>query len=118
MLAIVLENAPPRLRGYLTRLFLEVRAGVYVGEFSTRVREKVWGVIMEEIEEGNAVIAWSTPNDAGFDFDTCGPNRRMPVLLDGLKLCAFHPEAGSEAAPEHPQEPPKIGKVFDSETTD
>ena len=25
MLVIVLENAPPRLRGYLTRLFLEVR---------------------------------------------------------------------------------------------
>jgi CRISPR-associated protein Cas2 len=118
MLVIVLENAPPRLRGYLTRLFLEVRAGVYVGEFSSRVREKVWGVIMEQIEEGNAVIAWSTPNDAGFDFDTCGPNRRLPVLLDGLKLCAFHPEAASEPPSTHFREPPKFGKVFDSTITE
>ena len=117
MLVIVLENAPPRLRGYLTRLFLEVRAGVYVGEFSSRVREKVWAVIMEEIEEGNAVIAWSSPNDAGFDFDTCGPSRRVPVILDGLKLCAFHPEAGSGSSPTPPEKNPKIGKVFDNDIT-
>ena len=115
MLVIVLENAPPRLRGYLTRLFLEVRAGVYVGDFSSRVREKVWGVILEEIKEGNAVIAWSTPNDAGFDFDTCGPNRRVPVLLDGLKLCAFHPEASAVQSQAPSEKGPEFGKVFDSE---
>jgi len=45
MLVIVLENAPPRLRGYLTRLFLEVRAGVYVGDYSQRVRERTWAVV-------------------------------------------------------------------------
>lgn len=115
MLVIVLENAPPRLRGFLTRLFLEVRAGVYLGEFSTRVREKVWGVILEEIEEGNAVMAWSTPSEAGFDFDTCGPNRRVPVILDGLKLVAFHPEAGLGPAPEGPNLGLHIGKVFDND---
>jgi len=91
MLVIVLENAPPRLRGYLTRLFLEIRAGVYVGDYSERVRERVWDVVEKELEDGDAVMVWSRPNDLGFDFATCGPNRRMPVELDGLKLCAFHP---------------------------
>ena len=93
MLVIVLENAPPRLRGYLTRLFLELRAGVYIGDYSQRVRERIWMVVNEEIGEGNAVLAWSNPNDLGFDFDTCGVNRRVPVELDGLKLCAFVPLA-------------------------
>ena len=65
MLVIVLENAPPRLRGYLTRLFLEVRAGVYVGDYSRRVRERTWVVVKDEIGEGNAVIVWSNPNDLG-----------------------------------------------------
>lgn len=91
MLVIVLENAPPRLRGYLTRLFLEVRAGVYVGDYSQRVRERTWAVVAEQIGDGNAVLAWSNPNDLGFDFDTCGVNRRVPVELDGLKLCSFLP---------------------------
>lgn len=97
MLAIVLENAPPRLRGYLTRLFLEIRAGVYVGDYSERVRERLWVVVKDEIGGGDAVMIWSSPNDQGFDFDTFGPNRRVPVELDGLKLCAFRPpEAATE----------------------
>lgn len=89
MLVIVVESAPPRLRGYLSRLFVEIRAGVYIGEFSSRVRERIWDVIQKEIGGGNAIIAWSCPNDAGYDFDTCGENRRIPVDLDGLKLCSF-----------------------------
>ena len=92
MLVIVLEDAPPRLRGHLTRLFLEVRAGVYIGDYSTRTRERLWETVQKEIGTGNAVMAWSIPNDAGFDFDTCGENRRIPVLMDGLKLVQFLPE--------------------------
>lgn len=100
MLVIVLEDAPPRLRGYLTRLLLEVRAGVYIGEYSSRTRDRIWSVVEKEIGKGNAVIAWSVPNDTGFDFDTCGENRRIPVLLDGLKLVQFLPPlAGSLQAP-------------------
>jgi CRISPR-associated protein Cas2 len=97
MLVIVLENAPPRLRGYLTRLFLEVRSGVYVGDYSQRVRERTWRVVNKEIGEGNAVIIWSKPDDLGLDFDTCGTNRRVPVVLDGLKLCAFKPPNEKDA---------------------
>lgn len=100
MLVIVLENAPPRLRGYLTRLFLEIRAGVYVGDYSRRVRERTWEVVKREIGEGNAVLVWSNPNDQGLDFDTCGSNRRIPVQLDGMKLCSFTP-------------PPETGQASD-----
>ena len=95
MLVIVLENAPPRLRGYLTRLFLGGAHGVYVGDYSQRVRERTWAVVKEEIGEGNAVLVWAKPDDLGLDFDTCGVNRRIPVELDGLKLCSFMPPAES-----------------------
>src|SRR5690606_36117119 len=60
MLVIVLENAPPRLRGRLAVWLLEVRAGVYVGKLSKRVREMIWRQVEEGIEDGNAVLAWST----------------------------------------------------------
>ena len=93
MLVIVVENAPPRLRGRLAVWLLEVRAGVYIGDYSRRVREMIWGQVCAYVEDGNAVIAWSAPNETGFQFDTCGRNRRVPVDLDGMRLVAFGPEA-------------------------
>ena len=93
MLVIVLENAPPRLRGRLAIWLLEVRAGVYVGNYSARIREYIWNQVEKGIESGNAVMAWRANNEAGFDFVTLGANRRIPVMLDGAKLVSFLPEA-------------------------
>jgi CRISPR-associated protein Cas2 len=91
MLVIVVENSPPRLRGRLAVWLLEVRAGVYVGTYSKRTREMIWEQVRGAIGEGNAVIAWTAPNDAGFEFETCGINRRIPVDLDGFRLVSFKP---------------------------
>lgn len=74
MLVIVVENAPPRLRGRLAVWLLEVRAGVYVGTYGRKVREMIWQQVCAYIDSGNAVMAWAAPNDAGFEFDTCGAN--------------------------------------------
>lgn len=91
MLVIVVENAPDRLRGRLAVWLLEIRAGVYVGVFSRRTRERIWTLVKRSIGDGNAVIAWSAPTDAGFDFDTVGANRREPADFDGFKLVRFRP---------------------------
>lgn len=92
MIVIVLENAPPRLRGRMAIWLLEVRAGVYVGQYNRRIREYLWNQVVEGIDQGNAVIAWrDTTNDAGFEFDTCGQNRRKPVDYDGVRLVEFLP---------------------------
>lgn len=99
MLVIVVENAPPRLRGRLAVWLLEVRAGVYLGDYGRRVREMIWGDVTAHIEDGNAVIAWSAPSETGFHFDTCGRNRRVPVDFDGLRLVSFSPEAALPSSP-------------------
>lgn len=91
MLVIVVENVPPRLRGRLAVWLIEIRAGVYVGDLSAKVREMIWSQIEDGVEEGNAVMAWSTNTESGFDFMTLGKNRRLPVELDGLKLVSFFP---------------------------
>ena len=65
MLVIVVENAPPRLRGRLAVWLLEIRAGVYVGTYSRKIREMIWEQVIGGIEDGNAVIAWAANNDAG-----------------------------------------------------
>jgi CRISPR-associated protein Cas2 len=96
MLVTVVENAPPRLRGRLAIWLLEVRAGVYVGKVSRRVREMIWEQIEKGIADGNAVMAWSTNTESGFDFMTLGANRRIPVEMDGLKLVSFLPETENQ----------------------
>ena len=91
MMVIVTENAPPRLRGRLALWLAEVRAGVYVGVYSRRTRERIWSEVKEMIGTGNAVIAWSAPTDSGFAFEAVGENRREPVDFDGLTLVRFKP---------------------------
>ena len=92
MLVVVTENVPPRLRGRLAIWLLEIRAGVYVGDISARMREMIWQQISVLAEAGNVVMAWSTNTESGFEFQTYGDNRRIPVDLDGLRLVSFLPQ--------------------------
>ena len=96
MLVVVTEAVPPRLRGRLAVWLLEVRAGVYVGDVSRRIREMVWYQVKELAEDGNVVMAWATNTESGFDFITYGENRRMPVDFDGLRLVKFSPDSADE----------------------
>ena len=92
MMVIVVNNAPPRVRGRLGAWLLEIRAGVFVGDYSTRTRERIWTQVEAYIEGGDAVLVWRAPTDQGFAFKTIGRNRRMPVDFDGLTLVQFRPE--------------------------
>lgn len=91
MMVIAVNSAPPRIRGRLAVWLLEIRAGVYVGQYSARVRDRIWEQVRQGIGDGDAVLCWTAPTDQGFDFDTVGTNRRMPQDLDGLKLVSFTP---------------------------
>ena len=96
MTVFVLEAAPPALRGRLCVWMLEVRAGVYVGALSQKVRTKIWRQICEHLEDGNAVMMWKTASPQGFDFETHGKNRRKPVMVGDLKLVAFQSQDQSQ----------------------
>ncbi|EST58336.1 MULTISPECIES: type I-E CRISPR-associated endoribonuclease Cas2e [Proteus] len=91
MIVVVTESVPPRLRGRLAVWLLEVRAGVYIGNVSARIREMIWQQINVLAEDGNVVMAWGTNTESGFDFQTYGENRREPIDFDGLRLVLFKP---------------------------
>lgn len=93
MVIVVTENVPPRLRGRLCIWLLEVRAGVYLGNVSKRVREMIWGQLEALSEDGSVVMAWATNRESGYEFQTIGKNRRIPVEWDGLQLVSFKPSA-------------------------
>ena len=100
MLVIVVENVLPALRGRLAVWLLEVRAGVYVGVYGRRVREMLWQQVEAGLGEGNAVMAWTAPNESGFELMTAGANRRVPVAFDGLTLVSFLPPEGAQPDPD------------------
>lgn len=91
MLVVVTETVPPSLRGRLAIWLLEIRAGVYVGDVSRRVREMIWEQVQEMAEDGNVVMSWATDTESGFDFVTYGENRRVPIEHEGMRLVQFYP---------------------------
>ncbi len=97
MLVVVTENVPNRLRGRLAVWLLQIRAGVYVGDVSRRIREIIWQQCEHFVEDGNIVMAWATNTESGFDFQTLGENRRIPVEMDGLRLVSFLPQEDENA---------------------
>lgn len=100
MMVIVVENVPARLRGRLSLWLAEIRAGVYVGNYSRRTRERIWSEVGKLLGDGSAAIAWRTATDSGFAFDTLGVNRRDPVDFDGLTLVRFErrPSDGEDSS--------------------
>lgn len=92
MLVIVVENVPPRLRGRLGVYLIEIHCGVFVGDHSKRVREMLWEQVKAFCGDGNAIMAWTTNTESGYDFVTHGKNRRVSVEMDGLKLVSFLPQ--------------------------
>lgn len=49
----------------------------------------IWRQVEAGVEDGNAVMCWRMNREPGFDFETTGKNRRIPVEFDGLKLISF-----------------------------
>ena len=54
---ITLSKVPSSLRGDLTKWLQEVASGVYVGNLNTKVREKLWDRVKDNLKDGEATIS-------------------------------------------------------------
>lgn len=85
MIVIVLSKVPTGLRGHLTKWLMEVRAGVFVGHVSARVREQLWELVLSMLKDGEALMVQSAHNEQGMIIR----NHRHgwePVDFDGVTL--------------------------------
>jgi CRISPR-associated protein Cas2 len=85
---VVLIAAPPGLRGHLTRWMVEIAPGVFVGNVSRRVRDRLWDVLSAGVRSGQAIMVEPAQNEQGWAVRTAGHDRWWPVEWDGLVLCA------------------------------
>ncbi|MBK8255673.1 MAG: type I-E CRISPR-associated endoribonuclease Cas2 [Polyangiaceae bacterium] len=86
MIVIVVERATPALRGQLTRWMLEVRAGVFVGTMSVRVRDKLWALVKARNHAGGSLLIARAPNEQGFWVESHGDTTRQVFENEGLWL--------------------------------
>lgn len=55
MRVVTLKSVPPSsLRGDLTKWMQEIATGVYIGNFNSKIREKLWNRIQANVGEGEA----------------------------------------------------------------
>ena len=83
MIVITLSKVPMSLRGDLTKWCKEVQTGVYVGNFSARIRDLLWERITKSIGNGEATLIYSTNNELGYTFRTTRKDKQV-INFDGL----------------------------------
>ncbi len=86
MLVMILKRVTPGLRGELTRWLLEPQAGVFVGDVSALVRDKLWDKCCKRKASGAVLQIWTTNNEQGFKMRLEGDLGREIVEADGLQL--------------------------------
>lgn len=83
MIVITLSKVPMSLRGDLTKWCQEAQTGVYVGNFSARIRDLLWERITKSIGNGEATLIYSTNNELGYTFRTTRKDKQV-INFDGL----------------------------------
>lgn len=91
MTVITLTDCPAALRGDLSKWMYEVNTGVYVGQFSLRVREEIWKRVCDNLKNGRATMVFNVNNEQKMDFRVHNAVWE-PIDYDGLKLM-LHPSA-------------------------
>jgi len=86
MIVLILEKVPASLRGEITRWMIELNTGVFVGNISALVREKLWEQICQKIKGGSATLLQSASNEQGYSIRTYGSTSRKIRSFDGLHL--------------------------------
>lgn len=86
MVVLLMEKVPVSLRGEITRWMIEPRPGVFVGDISALVREKLWEHICQKSNGGAVTLLHSAANEQGYKIRTFGDTTRKVKDFDGLQL--------------------------------
>jgi CRISPR-associated protein Cas2 len=86
MVVMILETAPPSLRGELSRWLIEPHPGVFVGHVSGMVRDRLWEKCCRRCRQGGVVQIWSSNTEQGFLMRMHGQTTRSIIDFDGLLL--------------------------------
>ncbi|PQZ94890.1 type I-E CRISPR-associated endoribonuclease Cas2 [Arthrobacter sp. MYb227] len=87
MTVLVLSSCPVGLRGFLTRWFLEISAGVFVGVVSARIRDEIWAEVKLLCKDGRAILIFTARNEQRMKFRVHRHHWQVKDF-DGISLMA------------------------------
>lgn len=86
MVTIVLTSCPAGLRGHLTRWLEEIAPGVFVGKVNSRLRNILWGLVIEMVGSGRAIMVYPDRNaEQGYAYKVHRHDWEV-VDVEGLSL--------------------------------
>lgn len=83
MIMVYVSKCPNRLRGDLTKWLYCVGSGLYVGDVNARIREYLWSRVVDDIENGSAIMAYDANTESGLEVRLHGTELSMRDY-DGL----------------------------------
>ncbi len=96
MVILFVKRTSPSLRGELSRWMIEPQAGVFVGNVSSLVRDKLWDYVCDEAPEAAAMMIHGAQTEQGFAIRCAGDDTRRPRDFDGVTLVEYVREEASQ----------------------
>lgn len=93
MLLLILELAPPKLRGYCSSWALQVSTGVYVANLPASVRDEIWDRVERwSTPETRAIMLWpDSRTEQGLECRMRGDPSRAVTRREGLLVSRWLP---------------------------
>ncbi len=92
MIVIMLERVTPALRGEITRWLIELGPGIFVGNVSALVRDKLWELICKRMKKGAGTLLHNASNEQGYKMRQFGETKRKVANFEGLQLITIPEE--------------------------
>lgn len=88
MVVMILERVPAVLRGELSRWLTPITTGIHVGRVSPLVRDQLWDLALDKVENGSVIQIWQCRGEPGYELRVHGLLGATLVDLEGLPLIA------------------------------
>ena len=87
MVVIILESVPTSVLGELTRWLIELHAGVFVGNISAIVRDKLWEMICSKMRnKSGGFLIHPAGTEQGYAISSAGTTIKTIEDFEGLLL--------------------------------
>lgn len=89
MVVLAVENMPDGDRGEITKWLIEAKAGVFVGNVNSLIRDIIWEKVEQNKNlETSALMIYTDNSEQGYSMKMTGNPRRYIVDFEGLTFIA------------------------------
>lgn len=89
MVVLAVENMPDGERGEITKWLIEAKAGVFVGNVNSLIRDKIWKRVEDSKNlETSALMIYTDNTEQGYSMVMTGTPRRYIADFEGLYFVA------------------------------